>query len=129
MSAERQTGRCCSTRSAIRDFALHDRRFYRRKYDARKILEAFSAKLRSETDLKAINDELVRVVRDDRGALRGQYRGDELIVHRVEQCLLDDVLRDTIPNKLLPDTGGPPILLVPWLIAFVPAAGLLLRRR
>jgi len=41
-----------------------DRRFYRSKYDARKTLEAFSTKLRNETDLDALNDELVSVVRE-----------------------------------------------------------------
>ncbi|MDQ3436467.1 MAG: hypothetical protein M3491_03855 [Actinomycetota bacterium] len=40
-----------------------DRRFYRSKYDAAKTLDTFSARLREETDLGTLNDELVSVVR------------------------------------------------------------------
>jgi hypothetical protein len=41
-----------------------DRRFYRRKYDAAKTLEEYSAKLRDETDLDSLNVELLTVVRE-----------------------------------------------------------------
>jgi hypothetical protein len=41
-----------------------DQRFYRRKYDAARTLGQFSAKLRDETDLDALNSELLSVVRE-----------------------------------------------------------------
>jgi hypothetical protein len=41
-----------------------DRRFYRTKYDTRNTLEAFSAKLRDETDLDALSNDPMDVVRE-----------------------------------------------------------------
>jgi hypothetical protein len=44
--------------------AIIDRRFYRRKYDAAKIVEAFSATLRNEVDLNQLREHLITVVQE-----------------------------------------------------------------
>ena len=51
-----------AVRRRIQSFV--ERHFHRRKDDARKSLESFSTTLRDETDLEALNDELLWVVRE-----------------------------------------------------------------
>jgi hypothetical protein len=41
-----------------------DRRFYRRKYDAARIVAAFSATLRHEVDLSQLREQLMMVVEE-----------------------------------------------------------------
>ena len=41
-----------------------DRRFYRRKYDAAETLAAFSSRMREETNLEALHDDVLGVIRE-----------------------------------------------------------------
>jgi hypothetical protein len=73
-------------------------------------------------------DFFLRAVRDDRGALRDQYVGDELIVQRFEQCLSEDVLADTFPDRQLPFTGGMSLLFLGAIGLAAIVAGFLVLR-
>ena len=44
--------------------SMIDRRFYRKKYDAAKVVEAFSTTLRNELDLNQLSEHLVNVVQE-----------------------------------------------------------------
>ena len=71
----------------------------------------------------------LRVVRDDRGALRAQYQDDEVVAQRFEQCISADVIADTIPDRKLPFTGGMPLLFLAAIgIASLVAGAAVLRR-
>ncbi len=76
-------------------------------------------------------DSFLRVVRDENGALRSQYRDgrgdDELVVQRFEQCLEAEVLAGTIPDKTLPFTGGPSLPFGGGALLLVAGAALALR--
>ena len=70
-------------------------------------------------------DFFLHVVRDEGSGVRDQYRDDELIVRRFEQCLSEDVIADTIVNRKLPDTGGPPMPVLGSLAVALVGAGIL----
>ena len=58
-----------------------DRRFYKRKYEAAKTLASFSSRLREETDLDSLTDEVLGVVRE---TMQPEHASLWLRSHRVD---------------------------------------------
>jgi hypothetical protein len=50
-------------------------------------------------------------------------------VEHIEECREREVLKGSIPVTNLPDTGGPPLLLLPWVLALGAAGMTLVKRR
>jgi hypothetical protein len=71
-------------------------------------------------------ESFLREFRNNRDAVRAQYSNAEL-VRRFEQCLSGDVLRNTIPNRNLPFTGGPPLLAAGLALLSLVAAAIAVR--
>jgi hypothetical protein len=69
-------------------------------------------------------EQLLRVVRN---ADRDQYF-DSRTVESFEECMAEEILADTIPDKVLPNTGGRSVLLAPWVLALAMAGIMLLRK-
>jgi len=78
-----------------------DRRFYRRKYDARKTLEEFSARLREQTDLKTLNKDLAGVIEETLQSPPTSRCGCVPTGARSKSRRTGSVLRDRAPGKLL----------------------------
>jgi len=71
-----------------------DKRFYRRKYDAAKVLAAFGTTVRDETDLERLTAEVLRVV-------------DETVQPEFVGLWLRDTPAGSTPNRARPDSLPP----------------------
>ncbi len=94
----------------------------------RTVRDVFGDFDRSDRVLRdAVGFRCEQILELSRSAGRSQY---DFSAERIDECRRQEVLVDTIPGKVksLPDTGGPPLLLLPWAVALVVAGISVLRR-